>query len=272
MDWGGVNRSSCFKFLVRVGFLGTVFIEIPCGFPSVGWRCPGAESSHIPAKDIKFGLACNDPIRNDFADTRALIKSRHHPVRTKIVFKIRMGADQRPQIGRENHGTVDDPFDTGFSKARHDFDRFLKVPLHAGQVIRQQFVSEVQGRGVLGPMRAGLFVRAKQQTLTFLTRIAACLVVVNLRQFEIQLLDLVYVLRYQVVMFHRNQRQLHARQSANLPAPESGRVDDEFGLYLAFLGADLPQSAWQLNRPGNRVVAVDGNTPLSCCRGKCLGG
>ena len=147
----------------------------------------------------------------------------------------------------------------------------LEFVRDAIEVVREELEHEVP-RGLLGrPWTVVLLVGAEQDALAFLACVDLAGEVDHVRQFAtvlgVVLDDLVHRFGHQVVVFHREHRQLESGHAADFACPEATRVDDVFGVDVALVRDDVPRAVLALLQVGRPGVGVDLGAAVACADG-----
>ena len=103
-------------------------------------------------------------------------------------------------------------------------------------------MSKVQRCAVFSPEAAILFIGTHQQAIAFLTQIKLRIAVRNGRQATTGLYDLRNIFSNEVLMLHRYQWQLKPGQSTDFTTPQTGSVDQYFGVNGAGGRDDIPRA------------------------------
>ena len=199
----------------------------------------------VHREHVHAGVALDDPVGEREADAAALREACHHAAGEIEVAQPRHRPDQRIAVRREGERAVDHPLDAGARDRREVREGDLEAGRDAVEVRRQQLVAEVGRRGARRPGPAGLLIGAEHEALAFLSGIDLALEVDRVGQLLGPRDHLGQVLGHQVVMLHREHRQLQPDQAADLARPQPGGVDHDLGLDVA-VGRDHQPAAVRL--------------------------
>jgi hypothetical protein len=139
-------------------------------------------------------------------------------------------------VGRERLGAVDHAADARVGHGRDAPDRARHDRLEAGHVGAQQLAVEVGRDPVETPRRRFSLVAAHAQATDLLAEVDEVVRVAQLRQAGVDALDR---LGEQVLVRHRDERDGHAGQSADLGREHPARVDHDVGADLVALAGLL---------------------------------
>ena len=84
------------------------------------------------------------------------------------------------------------------------------------------------------------FVRADQRPAALLAHIDLACVVGGVDDLLIPALKFGYVFGQEIVVFHRQHRQLDADHMTDLTRPQAPAIDDMLGMHRALVGHDIP--------------------------------
>ena len=184
------DRSFLFQGVVQRGFSnGTAGVEVLVGIDPGRTvlvpeprACPGVfsvgvvtESRNVPKAQVHRRFTFHDPGGQLPADTRSLVEPGHDARGTEVVSQCGVGPQERAQVRGKDHRPIDDSLDAHFAQAWHALNRLGQVVLHSFEVVRQQFVTEIERRSRLRPVRAPVFIGAKKHAGALLPGIHVCL-------------------------------------------------------------------------------------------------
>ncbi len=116
----------------------------------------------------------------------------------------------------------------------------LEVRRQSLEIVRQQLHGKILRCRHRRPDHAVRFVGADQGAAALLAHVDRAGVVSSVDDLAIAAAQLRQVLGDQVVVLHRQHRQLDADHVADLPRPQPGAVDDVLGVQRALVGHDVP--------------------------------
>ncbi len=115
----------------------------------------------------------------------------------------------------------------------------LETGRDALQIIRQQILPKIPGRGDRRPGDPGALVGAHQHAAALLAQIDFALEIDG-----VQLLGFAGQFRHvagdEVLMLHRQDGQLDADHAPYFARPQAARVDDMLGVHIAVVRDDIP--------------------------------
>jgi hypothetical protein len=112
-------------------------------------------------------------------------------------------------------------------------------------------------RALHRPVAAILLVSSEDQPLTFLAQIRGPVEIHGRGNFTSQFRKFRNVVRDDVLMLHRYDRQLGSHHAADFPCPEACRVHDILGSDVPLRRFHQPFFARQSFQPGHRRVSID---------------
>ena len=168
-------------------------------------------------------------------------------------------ADVGVAVRRVGDRAVDHALDAALGQDRHAGAGVLDVALQPAEIVGPELVGEV-GRDAVLPLGAALpFVGAEDEALALLAQIVGDVGVAQQRQPVLAALDQGRdVLGDQVLVLHRDDRQVPADQRHDLARPVAGGVDHDLGAdRLALVGADQPLAGAAAGEAGDAGEALD---------------
>ena len=137
----------------------------------------------------------------------------------------------------------------------------FKLRRDALDILCQQFMAEIPGRGDRRPGAAGLLIGAHQHAVAFLAQIDLAVEIDAVHQLLaarlVELDDLRHVLGDEVHVLHGEHRQFEPGHAPDFARPETGRIDDMLGDDLALVGDHPPGAVFQLHQILHLGMQVD---------------
>ena len=271
VDRGRPLRPRGRQLLVRESYRKPPAVVLAHLGVGVGARREVAEAGDVHREHVHAGVALDDPVGEREADAAALREPRHHAAGAIEVAQPRHRADQRIAVRGEGERAVDHALDAGARDRGEMGKRELEAGRDPVEVGRQELMAEVAWRRARRPRHARLLVGADEQALAFLAGVDLGLEVDRVRQLLLALRDLGQIVGDQVVVLHREHRQLQPDQAADLARPEPGRVDHDLGRDAAGRRDHEPAAALLRAQLGHRREAVDLGAGLARRLGVGLG-
>ena len=243
---------------VVVGLVGLLHPGVRVG----GRAVLRAEAADVHVPEVQAGLALGDPLGHDLAD----------PARAGEPVRAEAGGDEEAVdlglakaelvVGGERLGPVDDPRDLDLVHRRHALAGVLDDLLEAVDVVLEQAPVEVE-RDLVEPVGAvGEERRPRVALVAAHHEALAVLAVVDeevgvAQGGEAPGVVVAEGLGHQVLVRHRDDRDPHARQPAELGGEHPAGDHHDLGLDLALVGDDLPHAPAVGLDPGDPRVRED---------------
>ena len=222
---------------------------------------PFAVARHVHAPDIEAGIAVDHPLREGEADTAALAESRHDSAGDPEIPEPLHRPHQWVAVRRERERTIDHALDAGLGHARKMLVGDLQRGGDAVEIIGQELLAEIPGRGLGLPGPAVLLVGAQNHAVALLAHVNFRLEVERVAHLLAVLLvvgdDLGNILGHHIHVLHGQHRQLNADHAANFSRPQAAAVHNMLGDNDALLGDDIPGTVWARLKFHHAVVEVD---------------
>ena len=224
----------------------------------IGHGGPVAVAGDVHAPDVGAGIALDHPVRQRQADAAALGQAGHHAAGDPVVPKAPHRPNERVAVRREGEGAVDDAPDAGAPERREMLEADLEARRDALEVVLEQLVPELPGRLPLRPWHAGALVGADQHAAAaLLAHVDFAVEVDDVQHLLFGDRNLGHVLGDQVLVLHREHRQLEPRHAADLARPQPAGIDDMLGDDRALVGDDVPGAVGPRVRRDDAGVPVD---------------
>ena len=258
MDCGDLRGTPRRPVLVRIGDAEATRIELARLVMHVALRDVRPEASDVECERIALRFAVDHPGREREADAAAHREACHHAAGRPVVRHPGHRAHERVAVWRERERPVDDAPDACGVQGREAPESLFEGARQALEVRRQQFVVAVlPGRAGDRPRRARRLVDPQQDPLALLAHVELSVEIDDAGDLPVEPGEFRQVLGDQVVVLHRDQRQVDADEMAALASPQAASIHDMLGLDGPLVRHDEPGAASrarQLDHPG---VAVD---------------
>ena len=261
VDRRGQQRAGAGQFLVRIAdreAARIVFAHLGIG---IGERRIIAVAADIHGEDVETGIAMDHPVGERQPDAAALRKAGHDGAGRPEIGHAAHRPDQRIAIRREGEGAVDDAADAGLVEGREMAEADFQLAGNALDILGQQFMAEIPGRGDRRPRAAVLFIGAHQHAVAFLADIDLAVEIDAMHQFlagrPVEVDDLGHVLGDQVHVLHGENRQFQPDHAPDFTRPEAGGIDDMLGANLALVGDHPPGAVLKLDEILDLGVQLD---------------
>ena len=136
-------------------------------------RRPVAEAARIPGREVPFGLALGDPLRDRLAGRRGMGDADLNSAGVVEVRRSGGGAADRQGVGRIGDGAVDEPLHARLGKERDVGHRLVQ---HLGDVvhrIREELVGEVVRHAAGEGRPPGVSIGAEEQACPLAPQVEA---------------------------------------------------------------------------------------------------
>ena len=224
----------------------------------IGHGGPVAVAGDVHAPDVGAGIALDHPVRQRQADAAALGQAGHHAAGDPVVLEAAHRPDERVAVRREGEGAVDDAPDAGAPERREMLEADLEARRDALEVVLEQLVPEFPGRLPLRPRHAGALVGADQHAAAaLLAHVDLAVEVDDMQHLLFGGCNLGHVLGDQVLVLHREHRQLEPGHAADLARPQPAGIDDMLGDERALVGDDVPGAVGPRLRLDDPGVPID---------------
>ena len=219
----------------------------------------GLKPVDVEPGDVDVGAAVDDPVRHHASEASAREDADGvQPGGHEVVLELRRFAHHRLEIRREALGPAEELADADLHRDRDPLHGGLHVRTHAVPVRIQLTEREVLRHAVHLPRRAHRLEETDHETADLLAEVAERARVLQYGDGARELGDL---LRDEVVVLGRLQRDVHAGLRAELPGPHARAVDDVLGLDVAVLSPHTRHDAALLQDARDRH-ALDDLRPL----------
>ena len=211
----------------------------------VGERRVVAVPGDIHAPDVGTGIAVHHPVGEAEADSTALREAGHDGTCAPHALHPLDRADQGIAIGAEREGAVDELLDAGTANGGEVFEAARQFRRDAIEVVGEQLEHEVPGCLLRRPRPVVLLVGAQQDALPLLAGVDLAGEIDQVRQLAahgcVVLDDFRHRLGHQVVMLHRQHRQLESGHAAHLARPQPACVHHVLGVdRVVSISDDVP--------------------------------
>ena len=242
----------------------------------VALRRVTAESSRIDGQRVHRRGAVDHPVGEEASGAAALHHPHARPGQHPGVVEPEGRPDERVRVRRERDRTVHDGLDAGPRERRHPFHGQRRDGLDPVQLRRQQLHAELRRHAVHAPRAAVRLVGTEDEPVALLAQVPALLRVADDRQLRLPGRSALGDLRDpggdQVLVQHRDHRQIRPHHRADLPAPGTRRVDHVPAADRVPVGMHRPRArGGALDRP-HRRMAPDLGPAGSRPRGERVGG
>ena len=275
VDRAGLGRTRGGPFLVRVVNDEDVLIGFFVFGPDIGLVGIGAEPAGIDIHHVDRGLALDDPFRELPAgaarrrDAEAVALVQPHIAQTPC--RPHQGAAVR-RIGDR---TVDDVLDARPLEAGHAVDRRLQMGHQPVQIAGKQVALEAVGNAVPEPGGRAFFVGTEDVALAFFPEIVGCVRLAQHRHFRqslaVPLDQLGHLVGDDILVFHRDRRDVDPQHPAGVPAIVAGRAHHVLAADIAAGRPDQPFAFGLSFQRRDRGIAVDLRPSIASPDGHCLG-
>ena len=198
-------------------------------------------AARVQRPHVPLGLAMDDPLGNRLAGTARLDDAEREAAAVVEPGQARCRAEQGVAVGRIRDGSVDDRLDAHRAEDGHPSAGRLDVFLKPLERIVEELVRKML-RNTIEPMGGCVpFIGSEEQAVAFLPQVVADIRIAHQRQSCRAALDqLGDVLRDQVLVRHRHDRQVRAHHRRDLRAAIAGRVDHPLRADRSLVGMDQP--------------------------------
>ena len=264
----GASGAALFLREVDGKAVGVLVLDPRFGELRIG---PIVETGHVPAKHVIFRFTVDHPLRGKQPHAAGLGKAGDNAVAAEIIGQFRHRAEKHIGVGRPDHRAVDDPFDACLRDGGNAGDGVHHVFFDPVKVIGEKIMGKIGGRAGFGPKPDITFIRADQQALAFLAQVVFAIAVADRWQAAVKRGDLCHGFGDEILVFCGLQGQVDPGHGGDFAAPQTGRVDDPFGMDIAPRGADDPAAIGLRLCPRDGGEAVDLRAPLPRACGIGLG-
>ena len=189
------------------------------------------------------GCPSDDPLGQVLPDPARLRDPEAQPACEPEAGQAERGPEERVPVRRVGDRAVHDPRDAGPGEDGHPSHRGLDDALQALGVRREEVGAE-SGRDPADAERLGLpLVRTQEKALRLLAQVVRGVDLPEERQLAAERRDLGNRLRHEVLVLHRDDREVQPRQLPDLARPRAGGVHDDLGADLPLIGDDPPLAA-----------------------------
>ena len=198
-------------------------------------------AARIEAPQVPLRLAFRDPFGHRLAGAARLHDAEAERAAEIIVGETVRRPDQRIAIRRVRDRAVDHARDPRFAEHGHARHRVLDVGLEPVEIVGEQLPAELGRRLLAVPGEAAVpFVGPEQQPGAFLAQVPGDVRVAHDRQRTTVLRDLGDRRGDQILVLHRDHRQVQPGHAPDLARPVAGGVDHDLAGDRAGRRADAP--------------------------------
>ena len=234
---------------------------------------PRAEPAGVHFSHVDFGLAVDHPLGEVLPSARPLGDADRRASAEPVVVVPGGRAHEVAAIRSVGDGAADHLLDAGLGEHRESLGRHLQPRGQLVEVGRGEVEVEVPVDS-FEPVGDGVacLVGADEQAVDLTPVVARRAGVADDGHLDLTGLHGVQRFGDQVLVDHRDDRDVDARHGTNLRGVVAGRVDDVVAGDLALVGGDPPAAVGQLGHPGDQGMTGDLSAQLAGPGGHSVGG
>ena len=263
----GLRRARRRALLVRVmddEDVGVGLLVLDRGVVLVGI---GTEAAGVDRQHVDGGLAVCDPARELPAGAARSGDAEAEALGQPEVGEAIGRADEGVAVRRVGDRAVDAVLDPSAAEHRHPVDRGLDMGLQAVHIRRQQLLAKALRHAVHRPGRRILLVGPEDQALALFAHVVGGIALPEHRHLRQALGLALFKLRngvgHEILVLHRDRRQVEADHRAHLPGPGARRGHHRLAGDVAPCRLHQPLAGGGALDPRDLGVAVDLRPPIA---------